>query len=102
MSFVLIDKENASELYHTTAGSTSRKFGDAVKVSQQMLLSTPQHKLKSKLQTNTEKRRALGDLINTSRHSQALPSCVTPKGNLSAKYGQLNIVVFRHHRDREK
>ncbi len=99
MSFVLIDKENASELYHTTAGSTSR---NAVKVSQQMLLSTPQHKLKSKLQTNTEKRRALGDLINTSRHSQALPSCVTPKGNLSAKYGQLNIVVFRHHRDREK
>ncbi len=86
MSFVMIDKENASE-YHTTASSASRKFGDSVKVSQQMLLSTPQHKLKSKLQTNTEKRRALGDLINTNRHSQALPNCVTPKGNLCAKYG---------------
>lgn len=85
MSFVMVDKENASELYHTNAGSGNRKFGDAVKVSQQM--STPQHKLKLKLQTNTEKRRALGDLINTSRHSQMLPNCVTPKGNLSAKYG---------------
>jgi hypothetical protein len=88
MSCVAFDKENASELMYkhvTSSAVSTRKFGDSVRKSAQVLLSTPQHKMKhkdTKSITNTEgKRRALGDLMNT---HQAL---ATPKASLNSKFG---------------
>ena len=102
MSFVMIDKENASEQFihvaSTSSSSNTRKFGDSIKIiggcslQQPQLLFTPQNKLKSKMSikdgiTNTDKRRALGDLMNTTRHT-AHKFNGTPKANLSAKFGK--------------
>lgn len=89
MSSSLVDKENTNGLFHSHTSGT-RKFGDQVgsnlkKTSQ---YSTPQHKLKTthKLKENigsikTEKRRALGDLLNTTSNRQSLGLSATPKGN---------------------
>lgn len=82
MSYVMFDKENdIRENFQVT--NSARKFGDSVKKSAQVFqCTTPQHKMKlkdTKGITNTEKRRALGDLINSHR------VLGTPKASLSSK-----------------
>jgi len=104
MSTSLVDKENTSGVFHNHGGS-SRKFGDSLGGSGfNKVYSTPQHKLKSntnldlksksihklKENTNTEKRRALGDLLNTTKASNRqslIFNCATPKSNLGNSYG---------------
>lgn len=104
MSTSLLDKENSSGIFHTHA-SGPRKFGDSLGGSgTNKVYSTPQQKLKADLNlghqpksihklkenANTEKRRALGDLLNTTKSSnrQSLVfNCATPKSNLGNSYG---------------
>lgn len=96
MSTSIIDKENSTGLYHAHTNS-SRKFGDSLGGINfnKSGLSTPQHKLKTNLKlkegSKTEKRRALGDLLNTTkatnRQSLVFNNCATPKSNLNSKFG---------------
>jgi hypothetical protein len=92
MSYVMFDKENdIRENFQVT--NSARKFGDSVIKSAQLQCTTPQHKMKlkdTKGITNTEKRRALGDLINSSRVSQALLG--TPKATLSSKINGTPVI----------
>lgn len=111
MSSSMVDKENSSG--HIHAGG-SRKFGDSLLGNGNLLksnhLSTPQHKLKSnilldmksktiqKSVTGNEKRRALGDLLNTSKvNRQLAPNFGTPKikTDLTTKYGTPKIVSMK-------
>lgn len=101
MSSSMVDKENSSGHIHA---ASSRKFGDSLNgnLFKANHLSTPQHKLKSnilldmksktiqKSVNGNEKRRALGDLLNTSKANRQLaPNFGTPKikTNLTLKYG---------------
>jgi len=96
MSTSIIDKENSAGLYHAQH-TNSRKFGDSIGGSSfNKIYSTPQHKLKSNInldlksnsihklkENNNEKRRALGDLLNTTKSNrQSLVNFNTPKSNL--------------------
>jgi hypothetical protein len=97
MSASIIDKENSTGLFQAHSAS-ARKFGDPLSGNTlSKVYSTPQQKshksaawdlLKSKSiqKTGTEKRRALGDLLNTTKASnpQSLNfNCNTPKANLN-------------------
>lgn len=100
MSTNIIDKENSAGLFHAHT-TNPRKFGDSIggsNFTKTSLLSTPQHKLKSSFNLDlksksihklkdgnaTEKRRALGDLLNTTKSTnrQSLVfNSATPKSN---------------------
>jgi len=96
MSTSIIDKENSTGLFQAHV-TNPRKFGDSLGGNAfNKIYSTPQQKvhksswdvLKSKSiqKTGTEKRRALGDLLNTNKtgNRQSLTlNCNTPKANLS-------------------
>lgn len=95
MSSSVIDKENSTGLFQAHV-TNQRKFGDSLGGNTfNKVYSTPQQKvhksswdlLKSKSiqRTGTEKRRALGDLLNTTKtgNRQSLNfNCNTPKANL--------------------
>lgn len=115
----MVDKENSSGHIHLGG---SRKFGDSLHGNSNLFkanqLSTPQHRLKSnifhemksktiqKSVNGTEKRRALGDLLNTSKANRQLaPSFGTPKikADLSLKYGTpRNASINKFSNDFEK
>jgi hypothetical protein len=100
MSTSIVDKENSTGLYHAHTNS-SRKFGDSLGGANfnKAGFATPQHKLHTNLKlqegSKTEKRRALGDLLNTTkatnRQSLAFNNCATPKSSLKLKFGTPKI-----------